>query len=82
METMTVERASERDREYFRRLGKWKAEVNAEALREHLSLPALERIRRSERLHKGSIGWANTKHKEPEPRSILDEAKRLGLYRS
>ncbi|MEO8539080.1 MAG: hypothetical protein ABI577_05010 [bacterium] len=79
---MTAARASEHDREYFRRLGEWKAELNAEDLRRHLSLPGRERIRRSERLYRSSIGWANTKNKEAEPRSILELAKDLGLYRS
>ena len=78
---MTAERASEKDREYMRRLGRWKAEVNAEDLRAHLALPPHERLRRSELLYRGSKGWANRTYKEREPRSIYDLAKELGLYR-
>jgi hypothetical protein len=79
---MTAPRVSERDREYFRRLGQWKRDVNAEALRKHLALSAQERLRRAELLFRESRGWANPQYKEREPRSIFDLAKERGLYRS
>lgn len=78
---MTTQLASERDREYFRRLGRWKDAVNAEDLREHLALPGHERVRRSELLYRNSAGWANTGFPEQEPRSIFELARKLGLYR-
>jgi hypothetical protein len=81
MNVMTEKRASEADKEYFRRLGQWKAEVNKDRLRLHRALPAQERIRRSERMYRESNGWANRNAKEEEPRSIFDLAKERGVYR-
>lgn len=79
---MTGERASEHDREYFRRLGRWKAELRADDLKAHLALPPKERQRRSEELARRSRGWAKTPRVDNVPDSFFERAKRLGLYRS
>ena len=82
MEGVTEYRVSEKDRDYFRRLGKWKADVNAEELAKHLALPSRERILRSEQLNRKTLAWANQSGPEEEPRCLYERARRLGLYRS
>ena len=71
--------ASERDREYLRRLGEFENEARADALREWLDLPLGERLRRSSAYHT-SMTIPETREPE-EPEKFYEHVKRLGLYR-
>jgi hypothetical protein len=75
-----VEKASERDRDYMRRLGQYEREGREEWMRYLESLTLDERLRRSfERTVKGRP----YDRKEPEDlAAIYDRARRLGLYRA
>ena len=76
-----VERASAHDREYMRRLGRWKHESHAEVQREHLALPLAERLL-------VSLAWSidelpdwRWSRNGVGPAELRERAKRLGLYR-
>ncbi len=79
---MTEQRASEKDRDYFRRLGEWERENAEEDLRRHLALPLSERLARSQRM---MIEWGpylrNTDN-DDHPEEFYARARRLGLIRS
>lgn len=70
---------SERDREHFRRIGRWKAESHADALRAHLALPIAARLERSVAWTIAERpGWAWPIPAEP-PKRMWERARRLGL---
>ena len=79
---MTTERASERDREYFRRWGEWKAELRREDNASYLALSPKQRQERAETFVRRSLGYARTDRTGEEPRSLIARAKELGLYRA
>jgi hypothetical protein len=70
---------SERDREYLRRLGDYKAESHAEALQRHRCLSLAERLRRSWALSQQLREHGTTRWDDPSP--LYDRARALGLYR-
>lgn len=76
---MTVQKASERDKAYMRRLGEFEREGRLEWLAYLESLTIDERLRRSfERTENGRP----YERKEPEDlAAIYERARRLGLYR-
>ncbi len=70
---------SERDREYFRKIGRWKAESHAAALRAHLELPIAERLERS-------LAWTIAERPTwrwpitaDSPAPMWERARKLGL---
>jgi hypothetical protein len=72
---------SERDREHFRAIGRWKAEAHADALRRHLALPLDERLI-------NSIAWSieaaptwRWSRNGSGPAELRARARRLGMYR-
>lgn len=72
---------SEADRAYMRRLGRYKAEANAEALRVHLSRPPVERLEYSLRMSREyftpeALGCYLA---EDNPAAFYDRARRLGF---
>jgi hypothetical protein len=72
---------SEADREYFRRIGRYKEESHAAAQAAHLALPPLERLRRSFAF---SAQWrtrANLTARHDDPSPFYERARALGLYR-
>ena len=76
-------RVTERDRDYMRRLGEWKAEGNAERLRQHLAQSGRERLEKSLRM---SFEYRDDERmrrhmEEDDPSPLYERAKRLGLYR-
>ena len=79
--TQPVERASVHDREYMRRLGRWKHESHAEAQREHLALPLAERLLASLTWGIAELPEWRWSHNGPGPAELYERAKRLGLYR-
>lgn len=79
---MTAERASEKDRDYFRRLGEWKAELKAEDLRQFLALSPKERQEQAERQITDTRSYARNLPQSNEPPVLFERAKQLGLYRA
>ena len=75
---MTV---SERDRDYFRRLGEWKAASHAEALREHLAKTPLERIEASIDLWRRFSNHPRSDLRIDDPTPFYDRARQLGFYK-
>ena len=78
---------TEREREYFRRIGEWKAQSHADARAYHLSLPVRERLVRS---LNSSIPWrdayfarlrAGEKPPQVEPgvEAFYERARALGI---
>jgi len=71
---------TDRDRDYFRRLGEWERENRDSRLREHLALPIEKRIRES---------WTMSRQVAPHIRHAIDDgaerfyerARKLGLIR-
>ncbi len=70
---------SERDREHFRKIGRWKAESHAAALRAHLELPIAERLERS-------LAWTIAERPTwrwpitaDSPAPMWERARKLGL---
>ena len=71
-------RVSAADQDYMRRLGEFMAEVNAEQLREHLSLTVNERLVRSERLAKRN-GADAARAQQDDHAAFFRRARELGL---
>jgi hypothetical protein len=74
---------SERDREHFRKLGRWNEELRAEDLSAHLALPGTERLVAAFRLMLAGA-YFSPQHGRPDddrPEELYDRARRLGLYR-
>jgi hypothetical protein len=70
---------SDKDREYMRRLGAYKALSHREAHAEHLATPLNERFRRSWRLYERYHHRVrHESHDDPTP--FYDRARELGLY--
>jgi hypothetical protein len=70
---------SDRERDYMRRLGAFKAHGHAEMTAAHLALPIAERLARSIALMRRF--WASASDRQDDPTPLYDRAKRLGLYR-
>jgi hypothetical protein len=82
MGAMTEQRASEWDKEYFRRIGEWKAETKAQQRRDHLALPLDQRLLASEQLYQWSKGYANPRSEPKDMGAIFERARRLGILPS
>lgn len=76
--------ASEHDREHSRKIGRWKEESHAEALRQHLALPPEERLIAALRfaLMKPVFEPQYPLRDDDDPGVFYVRAKKLGLYRS
>ena len=72
---------SEADRAYMRRLGRYKAEANAEALRIHLSRPPVERLEFSLRMSREHFTPETLARylAEDNPAPFYERARRLGF---
>lgn len=66
----------------MRRLGEFKADAHAQALREHLALSIDERLRRSFLLYRRFAAHARTDRRDDDPGQFYERARRLGLYQS
>jgi hypothetical protein len=77
-------KVTERDREHMRKLGRWKHESHAEALREHLALSGTERLAAAVQLmvHGPHFTPVQPKKQIENPSALHDCARRLGLYRA
>ena len=74
---------TEKDREYMRRLGEFKAETNADRLRQHLARSGRERLAISERMSRRGFGYANIAKRSPdEPWKLHERARELGIYKA
>lgn len=74
-----MEVASERDREYMRRLGQYVEEANNAARDEWLALPGAERIAKSEALSRRARSYARPRTDRGDPAQIYTRARQLGL---
>ncbi len=81
---MDTPAASDWDREYFRRIGEYKAEANADALRRHLGRPSLDRLESSvsRSLEYSSPERIERRLAEDDPAPLYDSARRRGLIKS
>ena len=71
--------ANDRERDYMRRLGEFKARAHAEASAAHQALPLEQRLARSVALMVRFLPTARPSHDDPAP--FYQRARRLGLYR-
>ncbi|HMO53634.1 MAG TPA: hypothetical protein PJ994_03950 [Tepidiformaceae bacterium] len=77
-----MEQASERDREYMRRLGRYVAEANEAAREEWLNLPPEKRIELSERFSRRARSYAAHNREPHDLGLIYRRARELGLLKS
>lgn len=70
---------TERDIEYFRRIGEYKRRSHEDALRDHLALTLDERLQRSWELAIACAAWGEAPEDDPTP--FYDRARELGLYK-
>ncbi len=71
---------TEHDREYMRRLGRYKAETNLASAQEHLAASPAERLQASLSLSLRYL--ASARHiDEDDPLALYERARALGLYR-
>jgi hypothetical protein len=76
------ERVSEHDREYMRRIGRWKHESHALALAQHLALSGTERLVTSVAWTRANTGLPTWRLRTDDcPERFYERAKELGLYR-
>lgn len=81
MTERAIPKASERDREYMRRLGKYVEEANEAAREEWLKLPGAERIVRSQELSRRyrTRERVEAALAKDDPSPLYERARRLGL---
>ncbi len=72
---------SERDRDYFRRLGEWERENRSQRLRDHLALSIETRIRESWAISR-QVGAHLKLSVDDGAERFYERARRLGLIRS
>jgi len=77
IESMAV---TQRDRDYMRRLGEFKAGAHAQAQDEHLALGVDERLERSMLLFRQFAIHERTGATDDGPIQFYERARRLGLY--
>lgn len=81
MTERAIPKASERDREYMRRLGQYVEEANEAAREEWLRLSGAERIAKSEAFSRRARGYAHPKTESDDLCLIYHRARQLGLLR-
>lgn len=72
---------SEKDRDYMRRIGAYKALSRKQDEVEHAALTIAERLRRSAELSVRYRDRARLDAEDDDPGQLYDRARRLGLYR-
>jgi hypothetical protein len=79
-----AEQVSERDREYMKRLGRYKAESHAEALARQLSRSPRERLEYAvSTMLRGSYFPGRPVYRDDDdPAALYERAKQLGYYRA
>ena len=78
---MAAPPVSEHDREYFRKLARWKQEGHEEALREHLARRPFDRLAAGIALMLSGPFFETDPHELEGPSRFYEKAKELGLYR-
>ena len=73
--------AEERERDYMRRIGGYKADSHSEAEARHLALSLTERLTRSWQLYLEGRSAAVLARREDDPSAFYEKARALGLYR-
>jgi hypothetical protein len=76
-----IPRASEKDRDYFRRLGEWEAENERQAWLVHEALSLDERLARSSLISTRVSGRVRRAVLHDDPASFYRQAASSGLYR-
>jgi hypothetical protein len=79
---MTNVRASDWDREYMRRIGRYKEESHAQALAAHMALPPSERLLRIVTLMLQGSYFDAPVAEEDDPSPFYERARRLGLIKA
>lgn len=74
-------KASDREREYMRRIGEYKEASHREATERHLALPIGERLARSWALYLAFRSTASSDRRDDDPSPFYARARDLGLYR-
>ena len=72
---------SDKDREYMRRIGVYKALSHREAQAEHLAASLDERLRRSWRLYERYRHRVQRADPTDDPTPFYERARELGLYK-
>jgi hypothetical protein len=72
---------SDRDKQYFARIGAIKERAHAQAAADHLALSLDERLARSWALYCANRHTANVAAREDDPAAFYERARQLGLYR-
>jgi hypothetical protein len=73
--------ASDRDKQYFERIGALKEASHSRAAKAHQSLSLDERLSRSWALYLVHRTTAELARRDDDPSPFYDRARRLGLYR-
>ena len=72
---------SDWDREYMRRIGRYKHESHEDAIRRHSELPGGERLTRSIEAMFWSVRFRPPVDRD-DPSPLYERARKLGLYRA
>jgi len=72
---------SDRDREYMRRIGAYKAESHRDAQARHLALPIADRLERSWQLYLEGREHAALDRRDDDPSRFYAKARERGLYK-
>jgi hypothetical protein len=72
---------SDRDKQYFARVGAIKESVHAQAAADHLAFSLDERLARSWALYCANRDAVNFAAREDDPSAFYERARKLGLYR-
>jgi hypothetical protein len=72
---------SDRDREYMRRIGAYKAESHRDAQARHLALPIADRLERSWQLYLEGREHAALDRRDDDPSFFYAKARERGLYK-
>lgn len=73
---------SDWDREYMRRIGRYKHESHQEAIRAHRELPANARLAIARRITADCRAFPTWDHRIDDPSPFYERAKALGMYRA
>lgn len=76
-----MDTVSDWDREYMKRLGRYKEESHRDAIAAHLERSPNDRLTVARRFCRDQRFWGGWKLREDDPAPFYEIAKRRGLYR-
>ena len=77
-----IQKATEREREHFRKIGRWKHEGHIEALERHMARGANERLAYSVFMSRRYSHVPTWFERQDDPSPFYERAKQLGFYRA